>query len=345
MKSSRTQARLLCAALLLLLGSGVAFAQQAPPAEPPQIHRVDPNVVSVLGGATISVLGEHFDIGSEEPPTVWVGGQPCTDVRVHSSSRISAVVPASAGAGPVDVEVRHPDGTSDTLAEGLCYDDGKIWTATWFRLKGRAMSAWYLLAGGGTIMVLLALLSICAVAWVLHCAFVIRPGQIIPKGLLDKLGGHLARGEIQTATDTCRQDGSVFARVALAALKKSGESTEKTREVAQAAGSREAAHLFQKISYLSNIGVISPMLGLLGTVLGMILAFKTIGMGESVAKHLLLASAIHKAMITTAAGLVIGIPAMACYYYFRGKLLGILTDMEQVTEEMAEAIADAGEER
>jgi biopolymer transport protein ExbB len=335
--------RLICV-LLLGLSPTLAWAQAASPSGPPEIDRVEPNVVSVLGSVKISVLGTDFDTTSTTPPLVLVGGQPCTDVRVHTSARITAVVPASPGAGVVDVEVRNADGKRAVLTGALCYDDGKIRMATWYRIKARVLSAWYVLAGGGTIMILLAILSVCAVAWVMHCGFVLRPGQIMPRSFLDKLSGHLARGEIQPASDTCQRDGSVFSRVALAALRKSGESTQKTREVAQSAGSREAAHLFQKISYLSNIGVISPMLGLLGTVLGMILAFKTIGMGDTGAKHLLLASAIHKAMITTAAGLVIGIPAMAFYYYFRGKLLGILTDMEQVTEEMADAVSAAGEE-
>jgi biopolymer transport protein ExbB/TolQ len=67
-------------------------------------------------------------------------------------------------------------------------------------------------------------------------------------------------------------------------------------------------------------------------------------MGEVGGKQILLAAAIHKAMITTATGLTIGIPAMACFYYFRGKLLRIVTDMEQVTEEMTDAVSTAGEQ-
>ncbi len=73
----------------------------------------------------------------------------------------------------------------------------------------------------------------------------------------------------------------------------------------------------------------------------MVLAFKTIGIGDVGGKHIALAAAIYMALITTVAGLTIGIPAMACFYYFRGKLLRIVTELEQATEEIADAVAAA----
>jgi len=336
--------RLLAACVLLSLLSGGVLAQDET-AAPPVLRRVEPNTGSVSGGTRVTLIGSDFDTSGSVPVVVLVGGQPCPAVTVHSSTRITVVTPASLQAGAADVEVRNPgDDAAARLDAAFCYDDGSSWLARWYRIRARVVGTWMLLEQGGMTMILLGGLSLFGVAWAVHCSLVLRPSQIIPQHFLDKLGGHMSRSEVQEAVDCCQRQGGVFGRVALATLRRSGDPPHKVREVAQAAGSREASHLFQKISYLADIGVISPMLGLLGTVLGMIQAFKTIGMGEIGGKHILLAGAIYKAMVTTAAGLVIGIPAMALFYYFRGKLLRIVTDMEQVAEDVAEAAAATGEE-
>ena len=336
--------RLLLASAVLCTFPVYANAEEKPEAPVPKLYRVKPNTVPMSRGASVTLLGDDFDLSGTQPVQVLIDGKPCTEVTVRSSRRITAAVPPSRGAGPVDVEVRQGVLQRVVLRDGLCYDDGKITAARWYRIRARLDSAWELLEQGGTIMLILVLLSVLGVAWAIHCAFVLRAGQVMPRKFLEKLSGHMSRGEVPQAIDACQSDGSVFARVALAALRKSGDEPRKIRETAQAAGSREGSHLLQKISYLSNIGVISPMLGLLGTVVGMIIAFNAIELGEAGPRHIEFAGAINKAMITTAAGLVIGIPAMACFYFFRGRLLRLMTEMEQVAEEMAEAVAVAGEE-
>ena len=335
--------RLSVAGGLVLALSACALAEEAGKELPPVLRSVEPNTADVAGGTKITIVGSGFDATDPSPLKVFVDGKPCTGVVVRwRGTRVTAIAPKSRRPGAVNVEVQNGDGPKATLTDALCYDDGKIWLAKWYRIKARAVSMWLLLKQGGLIMLLLAVLSVFGVAWAIHCAFVIRTSRIIPKAFLDRLSGQIARGETQQAIDSCQRDACVFSRVALAALRKAGETSQKIREAGQAAGSREASHLFQKISYLSNIGVISPMLGLLGTVIGMLLAFKI--MGEEGARYMSLAGAIYKALGTTAAGLTIGIPAMACYYYFRGKLLRTVTDMEQVTEELSEALLARGEQ-
>jgi biopolymer transport protein ExbB len=326
----------------LLCGGATAATAPAPlsPLQPPVVERVEPPTVPVDQHTRITVHGKGFDASGALPVNVHMGNSTCPGVVVHSDRRITAMAPVSHSPGPVDVEVRQGGARSNVLVDAICYDDGELALARWYRIRARLRSAWLLLRQGGEVMLVLCLLSIAGTAWVLHCALAIRSSQIMPRSFLDKLNGYLARGDMQQAMELCQRDGCVFGRVAVATLRKAGESPQKTREVAQAAGSREASHLLQKISYLNNLGVIAPMLGVLGTVLGMILAFKAIGMGEG-GKHILLAGAIHKAMITTAGGLFVGIPALGFYYYFRGKLLRIVTEMEQVAEEMADAASEA----
>ncbi|NQT54502.1 MotA/TolQ/ExbB proton channel family protein, partial [bacterium] len=202
----------------------------------------------------------------------------------------------------------------------------------------RGFVEWFKLGGG--VMYLLALMSFFGVAWSVHCLLVLRRSQIMPKRFLDVLVGRLSQGDVQGASSACRKSNTAFGRVILGGLRKANEPAEKIREAIAAAGAREAAHLHQKIRYLANLGTISPMLGLLGTVLGMIMAFNIISSGD--VRHYQLAAAIAKAMVTTAAGLVIGIPAMALYFYLRGRLLRLTTEMEEAADGLAQGIIEKG---
>lgn len=304
----------------------------------PLIRSVEPVIVSRDGDSRITILGANFETGAPPDIRVEVGGEPCTEVDVNwQGTRILALVPPSRAGGPVPVRVVNSDGQSVTVEDAVYYEDGRFWSRNWFLLGIRAKGVWELMRQGGLIMAFLGVLSIFAVAWAIHCGITIRTKRIMPREFLDRLSGHIARREVQEAITACQQENVVFSRVALAALRKAGEPPHKIRDASQAAGSREASHLFQKINYLSNIGVISPMLGLLGTVMGMLMAFRA--MGEEGGRSMALAAAIYRALGTTAVGLTIGIPAMACFYYFRGKLLQATTDMEQVAEELSEALA------
>ena len=104
-------------------------------------------------------------------------------------------------------------------------------------------------------------------------------------------------------------------------------------------GRKEVATLWQNISYLADIATVAPMVGLLGTVLGMIQAFNVIAFQTAVVKPILLAGGVSKAMVTTAGGLIVAIPIMIFYAYFRGKVQEIssivesyLTDIIKIVE-------------
>jgi biopolymer transport protein ExbB len=188
----------------------------------------------------------------------------------------------------------------------------------------------------------LLLISLFGVAWMVHCLLVLRPSQIVPQKLMDTLGSQLSQGDLRGAASACEASQSVFARVVLAGLRRVGDVPDKIREAVAAAGSREVAHLQQKIVYLAHVGTISPMLGLLGTVTGMVMGFSVIASGE--VRHYLLAAAIAQALITTVVGLCIGIPAMVVYYYLRARLLRLTTHMELVADEVTTTIIEKGEE-
>ena len=101
------------------------------------------------------------------------------------------------------------------------------------------------------------------------------------------------------------------------------------REVAEAEGSRQAGLLSSRITYLADIGAIAPMVGLLGTVLGMIKSFLQVASGDvQGVRQMELAEGVSEALITTAAGLMIGIPALVFYSLFRGRVQKYIAELE-----------------
>ncbi|MFP4057206.1 MAG: MotA/TolQ/ExbB proton channel family protein [Candidatus Brocadiia bacterium] len=346
--SAWTAAEVVCAVALGVAAAPGAQAGSRPQSPvsggPLRVGNVGP-ATAVAGRATeLTIRGQGFsDHGVEVTVTVAGEEMACTDVRVQSPRRLKATVPEELAAGRADVTVVNPDGEWDTLEDAVYFVDpgrGFSWQATLFQLRQdwRGFLEWFKL--GGPLMYVLAAISFFGVAWAVHCLLVLRRSQILPQKFMEDLSSHLMQSDVRGAAAACERTRCVFGKVILTGLRKVSEAPEKIREAVAAAGSREAAHLHQKISYLANIGTISPMLGLLGTVFGMIMAFNIISSGE--VRHYMLAAAIAQAMVTTAAGLVIGIPAMAVYFYLRGRLLRLMTHMEVVADEVAQTIIDRG---
>ena len=339
--------RLVLAAGMVFIAAGVSFSAAPPIAaetpEPLRVTNVSPPVTVAGREVWLKVFGQGFSQLSEKVK-VKVGSVEAAEVRVQSPTRLKARVPDSLGPGVVSVTVTNPNGESATLSAAVCFCEPGSRVSldamvVRMRHDWRGFAEWFKLGGG--VMYVLAVISFFGVAWVVHCFLVLRRSQVMPPRFMESLSSQLMQGDARGAASVCEKSRSVFARIVLAGLRKVGEPAEKVREAIAAAGSREAAHLHQKISYLANIGTISPMLGLLGTVLGMIMAFNIISSGE--VRHYQLAAAIAKAMVTTAAGLVIGIPAMAVYFYLRGRLLRLITHLEVASDEVAQAIIERGE--
>jgi biopolymer transport protein ExbB len=103
---------------------------------------------------------------------------------------------------------------------------------------------------------------------------------------------------------------------------------EQIREIAQTEGTRVAASLNNRVIYLADIGMIAPLLGLLGTVIGIIHSFGALGSDLGSARYVALSQGISQALVNTAAGLAIGIPAMIFYAFFRGRAQRLISDLE-----------------
>lgn len=189
-----------------------------------------------------------------------------------------------------------------------------------------------LLEKGGVVMYPLAGLSIVVVVLILFYLITIRKGTVVNDKFMKTAENLIKKQDYLGLEAFCRRENTSIARVGEKTVdfmnNNTGVSFKEVREVAEAEGSRQAGILSQRISYLSDIGSVAPMVGLLGTVIGMIYAFGTMSGDLDKRSTQALAESIQEALITTASGLVIGIVAVLFYSYFRGRVKKYMSELE-----------------
>lgn len=176
---------------------------------------------------------------------------------------------------------------------------------------------------GGMPMRFIVALSFVALFLILYYLLTVRSGALYPKAFLRQAEDAAAAGDADALRALCADNDSAAARVLAAAAEhvigNAAASYSAVRDAVEDEGARQAGILWQRIQYLMDVAVIAPMVGLLGTVLGMMKAFAGLEVGVSIAnKADALASGVGQAMYTTAGGLVVGIAAMVVYALFRG---------------------------
>ncbi|MBN2302573.1 MAG: MotA/TolQ/ExbB proton channel family protein [Lentisphaerae bacterium] len=179
---------------------------------------------------------------------------------------------------------------------------------------------WVMVRGGNITMVTLSAMSVLMLAFVLYFIAVLRVGQIAPRPLLRELMEKIKAGDMGEARRACEYRPCPLSSVALIAIDYAHNVPDTDavllKDVIEGEGSRQAEAIQGQTQFLLDIAVIAPMIGLLGTVFGMLRAFRAVQDIAS-AKPVLLAEGITLALQTTAFGLMIGIPAMIFYAYFR----------------------------
>ena len=192
---------------------------------------------------------------------------------------------------------------------------------------------------GGPVMYPILLCSILSLAIILERAFSLRKRKIIPPAFLENLRKYWYRSEPEKAILLCEEHDVSLARVIKAGLLRYKYGPAAVEKAIEGAGEHEASLLISNLRVLGAIGSIAPMLGFLGTVTGMIRAFNVISQFGT-GNPSLVASGISEALITTAAGLIVGIPALAGYYYFRGRVEKYIYIMEEISLEFLEDLAN-----
>ena len=212
---------------------------------------------------------------------------------------------------------------------------------------------WNFLERGGVIMIPIALGSVIALAIFLERIWSLQRGRVHPAGLVEAVLERVAAGEANAARDECLRSNTPMGRVLLAALEVRGASRDELKSTVEEVGRREVARMERFIEAMGTTASVEPLLGLLGTVIGMIRVFQKVVVTarQGAVDPGQLANGIWQALITTAAGLSVAIVAFVGYRYLLGRANRHALTMEEGALRLVDALApprtegEAGEAR
>ncbi|MFH1435537.1 MAG: MotA/TolQ/ExbB proton channel family protein [Pseudomonadota bacterium] len=187
------------------------------------------------------------------------------------------------------------------------------------------------LAKGGPVMVPIMLGSIIALAIFLERMWVLRKSVIAPDGFTQKVNILLKSGKRQEAITLCQSNQTPLARILLAIIGREGAHDEEIQGLVEDMGKRESLQLGRYVEALGTIAAVEPLLGLLGTVTGLIRAFQQVvySSGQGAVDPSKLATGIWEALITTAAGLIVAIPCYIGYKYLAARADSFTAALEE----------------
>ncbi len=200
------------------------------------------------------------------------------------------------------------------------------------------LTLWDMIKAGGVILWIIGGLGFIGLVWALYLLLTLTPRRELPATLIRRLFHLLQAGDYKGVMELCEGRDELITKMVYAGVKLVGHDRYVIQDAMESEGERGASVLWQRISYLNNIAVLAPLLGLLGTVWGMMQAFGAIAFNEAQVKSLTMAYSVATAMVTTAGGLVVAIPAMAIYFYLRGRVNRLIAEVEAVASEMVELI-------
>jgi biopolymer transport protein ExbB len=191
-----------------------------------------------------------------------------------------------------------------------------------------------LLVDGGVLMIPIGLASVLTLGLAIERLYALRRAHILPEGLWRSVRSDLETGNVAAARAHVAAKGSALARMLAAGLEYWEDDRAELAAALEEAGQREVDELHLHLPALQGIASIAPLLGLLGTVVGMIQAFYTIAKERIVGNPELFAEPIGMALVTTAAGLTVAIPALVLYYWFRGRIRRLAAGLDDIAREV-----------
>jgi biopolymer transport protein ExbB len=237
-----------------------------------------------------------------------------------------ALVLVAGSAGAQELQMSDAAASAETLNQGSGFID-------------------VLLSGGvlGVVLWLaLALLSLAGTHLIIDSFIKIRAKRIIPDALTGRVREALETKNIPQAMQWCNEEPGALSNILSAGFTSLPDGPEAAQEAIEVAAELEGEKLLQRINYLNVVGNLAPMLGLLGTVQGMIMAFATLGTEAGAAKNAMLAVNISQALYTTAAGLVVAVPALGFFAFFRNRATRIILSIEALTMDLMKKLRKDG---
>jgi biopolymer transport protein ExbB len=204
----------------------------------------------------------------------------------------------------------------------------------------------FLFVKGGPVMYFIVAGSVLALALFLERIWSLRRERVIPPAFRGRVRSLVRDGKLSEAEVLCQENASSLANIVGAALKESDRPRSEIKEMVTDVGRREVTILERYVDFLGTIAAVEPLMGLLGTVTGLIRAFQRVealadkGGGVNPGA---LAAGIWEALITTAAGLIVAIPAYLGYRYLQARVSSLVVEMEEDSLELAELIAETAD--
>ncbi|HYE96063.1 MAG TPA: MotA/TolQ/ExbB proton channel family protein [Rubricoccaceae bacterium] len=195
-----------------------------------------------------------------------------------------------------------------------------------------------LLVKGGWVMIPILLLSLLAVYVLAERLLALRRAHSDPDRLMRTVRDYVQSGDLSGAVGYCRAEDTPASRIIQSGLERVGRPIAEIREAVQAAGRQEAFRLEKHMDLLASAAALAPMLGFLGTVTGLIQAFQAIQYVQGSVSPALLANGMWEAMITTAAGLTVGIPAMFAYNFLFNRIRRTINDLERTATDFVDLL-------
>ena len=229
-------------------------------------------------------------------------------------------------------EAPDPAPAGQQVAPGMTLEEGDEVTAT------AGPGFFQIVTGAGALGVILWLsifaASIAGIALIVDSFITIRAPKIAPESLVAEVRTAMEQGDVMKALKHCEENPVPLSNILSAGFTNVEEGFEAIQDAVAVAADLEGEKLMQRVNYLNVVGNLAPMLGLLGTVQGMIFAFATLATEAGGAQQAMLALNISQALFTTAAGLAIAVPAVAFFYVFRNKATTIILNMEGTTMDL-----------
>lgn len=194
-----------------------------------------------------------------------------------------------------------------------------------------------LVMAGGWPMIPLLLLAVAALAIIIERFWSLQRKRVLPPGLGEEVRAWTQRGQLKQAHVDSLRKTSPLGAVLAAALDVRGRARDEVRERIEDVGRHEVHHMERFLNMLGSIAAAGPLLGLFGTVVGMIQMFMTVGAG-GIGDVNALADGIGKALVCAATGMVVAIPALMFHRYFRGRIAGYIVDIEHEAMQLLDVI-------
>jgi biopolymer transport protein ExbB len=199
---------------------------------------------------------------------------------------------------------------------------------------------------GGPLMYVLCALSVIGLALIVYYAIVLRAGTVAPDTQRLRLRELLRAGREREARTNCADRPTALAAVMAAGLDFAKENPDApaaaVKDVMESEGVRQAGRMQSLIHYLLDLSSVAPMVGLLGTVIGMLRAFNSVAFDMAKARPMELAGGVGQALITTIAGLCVAIPALIAWAVFRGRVVKLVGRLEVASAELASLLPRKG---